>query len=87
MREFSTAFVVSGTVVATECGRLTHRNKTPATNEGSKQLATTDIDVARTERHEIVGCADRVGRDVDTECDNDQANGAESGSSSTTMGS
>ena len=49
---------------------LAYRNKTPATNEGSKQLTTPDIDILRSKRHEIIGRADRVGRDVDTKGNN-----------------
>ena len=40
---------------------LTYGDESPATDEGSKQLATADIDVSGGKGHEVVGCADRVG--------------------------
>ena len=60
-REFSTVVVVSGGMVTLAEDRPTYWNKSPATNDGSKQLATADVDVPGTERHEVVGCADGVG--------------------------
>jgi hypothetical protein len=86
MRGFSTATVVSRTLIVWQKGRPTYWNKAPATNDGSKQLTTSDIDVLRAERHEIVGCAYGVGRDIDTEGDDDQADGAKGGSSAATVG-
>lgn len=65
--------------------RPTYRNEAPATNDGSKQLTTADVDVLGGERHEIVGRADGVGRDVDTEGDYDQADGGEGGSSASAV--
>ena len=64
----------------------TYRNKAPATNNGSKNLTTADVNVLGAERHEVVCCADRVGGDVDAERDDEQGNGAESGSSAATVG-
>lgn len=84
---FSTATVVSGAMVALKKGRPTYRNKSPATNEGSQQLTTTDVDVLGAERHEIVGRAYGVGRNVNTDGDNDQADGAKGSSSTSTVGS
>ena len=49
-------------------------------------MTAADVNVFGSERHEIVGCADRVGRDVDTEGDDDQADGGKGGSSATTVG-
>lgn len=86
MRGFSTAPVVSGTIVALEKDRPTYRNKGPATNDGSKKLTTADVDVLGTERHKVVGRAYGVGRDVDTNSDDDQANGAKGGGSAATVG-
>jgi hypothetical protein len=86
MRGFSTAVVVSGGMVALQKGRPTYWNKAPATNDGSKQLTTADVDVLGAERHEVVGRAYGVGRDVDTEGDDDQADGAKGGSSAATVG-
>lgn len=60
-------------------GRRKYRNKCPATDNGSKQLTTTNVDIPRTERHEVVRSADRVGRDVDTERDDDETNGGKGG--------
>jgi hypothetical protein len=71
MRGFSTTVVVSGEMVALQRGWPTYGNKAPATNDGSKQLTTTDVDVVGAERHEVVGRAYGVGRDVDTEGDDD----------------
>lgn len=68
-------------------GRKTYWNKAPATDESSEELTTADVDVLGAERHEVVGRADRVGGDVDTEGDDDQADGAERGCSASTMGS
>jgi len=67
-------------------GRPTYWNKTPATDDGSKQLTTADVDVLGAERHEVVGRAYGVGRDVDTEGDDDQTDSAKSGSSTATVG-
>jgi hypothetical protein len=87
MREFSTTFVVSETTTTLhpKNSPSTHRNKSPATNDGCKQLATADVDVLGAERHEVVGCAYGIGRDVDTQGNNDQANGAKGGSSPATV--
>jgi hypothetical protein len=86
MRGFSTAVMVSGRMVALQKGRPTYWNKAPATNDGSKQLTTADVDVLGADRHEVVGRAYRVGRDVDTEGDDNQADSAKSGSSTATVG-
>lgn len=59
--------------------RLTHRNESPAADDGSEQLAAADVDVFGAERHQVVGRADRVGRDVDAERDDDQADRGEGG--------
>ncbi len=63
MRGFSTAVVVSGGMVALQekKGKPIYRNKAPATNDGSKQLTTADVDVLGAERHEVVGRAYGVG--------------------------
>lgn len=55
----------------------TYRHESPATDERGQQLSTADVDVFRAEGHQIVGGADGVGRDVDTQGDNDQAHGCE----------
>jgi hypothetical protein len=73
-------------MVALQKGRPTYRNKAPATNDSSKQLTTADVDVLGAERHEVVGRAYGVGRDVDTKSDDNQANGAKGGSSAATVG-
>ena len=86
MRGFSTASVFSRAMIALQKGRSTYWNKAPATNDGSKQLTTADVDVLGAERHEVVGRAYGVGRDVDTEGDDDQADGAKGGSSASTVG-
>jgi hypothetical protein len=84
MQEFSTAVCVSN---EPKTGELeTYRNKSPATNDSSKQLSTADIDIFRPEGHKIVCGANGVGRDIDTESDNDQADGAKSGCGAATMG-
>ena len=67
-------------------GKSAYWNKTPATNDSGKQLTTANVDVSWAEGHKIVGCTDGVGGDIDTKGDDDQANGAKSGSSTTTMG-
>lgn len=86
MRGFSTTLVVSGTILTLEEGRPTYRNKAPATNDGGKKLTTADVDVLWTERHEVVGRTDGVGRDVDTDSDDDQADGAKGSSGAATVG-
>ncbi len=86
MRGFSTAVVFSRGMVALQQGWPTYRNEAPATNDGSKQLTAADVDVLGAERHEVVGRAYGVGRDVDTEGDDDQADGAKGGSSAATVG-
>ena len=63
----------------------TYRDETPATNNSSEQLTTTDVDVPRAEGHKIIGCADGVGRDVDAERDNDQADGCKGGGRATSV--
>ena len=63
-------------------GTLTHRDEKPATDESSEQLTTSDVDIPRAEGHQIVRCADRVGRNVDTQCHDDQANSGKGSSSS-----
>jgi len=73
-------------MVALQKGRPTYGNKAPATNDGSKQLTTADVNVFGGERHEVVGRAYGVGRDVDTESDDNQADGAKGGSSAATVG-
>lgn len=85
MRGFSTAAVISQRIVAMQTVRLTHRNEAPATDEGSKQLATSDVDILRTERHEVIGCANGVGRDVDTKGNDYQADRGKGSSSTATM--
>lgn len=86
MRGFSTAAVVSGGLVALQNSTPTYWNKAPTTNDGSKQLTTADVDVLGAERHEVVGRAYGVGRDVDAEGDDDQADGAKGCSSAATVG-
>ena len=49
-------------------------------------MTTADVDVLGTERHEVVGCAYGVRRDVDTERNDDQADGTKGGSSAATVG-
>jgi hypothetical protein len=73
-------------MIALQHGRPTYWNKGPATNYSSKQLTTADVDVLGAERHEVVGRAYRVGRDVDTKGDDDQADGAKGCSSAATVG-
>ena len=85
MRGFSTADAVSGAMIALQKGRPIYWNKAPATNDGSKQLTTTDVDVPGAERHEVVGRAYGVGRDVDTKGDNEQANSAKGRGSSASV--
>ena len=77
---------VSGVMLALQRGRPTYWNKSPATNESGKQLTTADVDVLGTERHEVVGRAYGVRRNVDTERDDDQADGAKGGGSAATVG-
>src|ERR1700753_1179265 len=86
MREFSTAVMVSRRVVVLQKSKPTYRNKAPATNDGSKQLTTANVNILGAERHEIVGCADRGGRDGDTQGDDDQADGAKGSGSAATVG-
>jgi len=64
---------------------MTYRHADPSTNESSEQLTAANVDVLRTERAEIVGGRDGVGRDVDTERDNEQAYCAKGRSSSATV--
>ena len=85
MRGFSTLDVISRTTVTLQKGTLTYRNEAPATDEGSKQLTTANVDVLRTERHEVVGCANGVGRDVYTQGDDDQADRSKGSSSTAAM--
>lgn len=61
-------------------GRPTYWNKCPATNNGSKQLTTPNVDILGAEGHEVVGRADGVCRDVDTKGNDNQADGAKGGS-------
>lgn len=61
-------------------------NKAPATNDSSKQLTTTDVDVLGCEGHEIVGGTDGVGGDVDTEGNDYETDGTEGGSGTAAMG-
>ena len=61
MQGFSTAAVISEGTIAVPTGNVTYRNEAPATDEGSKQLTTSDVDVLGTERHEVVGRAYGVG--------------------------
>ena len=86
MRGFSTVIMVSGVRLALQRGRPTYWDKSPATNESGKQLTTADVDVLGTERHEVVGRAYGVRRNVDTERDDDQADGAKGGGSAATVG-
>ena len=86
MLGFSTVDVVSRRMVTLPKSKPTYRNKAPATNDGSKQLTTADVNVFGGERHEVVGRAYGVGRDVDTESDDNQADGAKGGSSAATVG-
>lgn len=51
MRGFSTAVVVSRGMTALKKSWPTYRDKAPATNDGSKQLATADVDVLGAEGH------------------------------------
>jgi len=77
--------MVSRRMVILQQGKPTYRDKAPASNDGSKQLTTADVNVLGGERHEVVGRAYGVGRDVDTEGDYDQADGGKGGSSSATV--
>ena len=65
----------------------TYWYEAPATDKGSKQLTAPNIDILGRKGHEIVGRADRVGGDVDTKSDDDQADGGEGGSSAAAGGS
>ena len=80
--------VISGGHVVASYHRQsrTYRHKEPAADESSKDLATADVDVARQEGHEVVGGADGVGRDVDTERDDDEADGAKRSGGAATAG-
>lgn len=49
-------------------------------------MTSADVNVLGAERHEVVGRAYGVGRDVDTKGDDDQADGAKGGSSAATVG-
>lgn len=62
-------------------------NKGPGTDDCSKQLATTDVDVSRSKGHEVVGGGDGVCGYVDTEGDDDETDGGEGGGSAATGGS
>ena len=73
-------------MVILQQGKPTYRDKSPASNDGSKQLTTADVNVLGGERHEVVGRAYGVGRDVDTKGDDDQADGSKRGSSAATVG-
>ena len=88
MRGFSTIVLRLASWITTpgKKGRPTYWDETPATNESSKKLTAADVDVLGGERHEVVGGTDGVGRDVDTEGDDDQANSAKGGGSTATMG-
>ena len=77
--------MVSRRMVILQQGKPTYRDKAPASNDGSKQLTTADVNVLGSERHEVVGRAYGVGRDVDTEGDYDQADGGKGGSSPATV--
>lgn len=85
MRGFSTVDMVSRRIVTLQEGKPNYRNKPPATNDSSKQLTTADVDVLRSERHEVVGRTYGVGRDVDTKGDYDQTDGSKGGSSTATV--
>ena len=85
MRGFSTTGTVSDEKSDIDGCDATHRNEEPATDEGSKKLTTSDVNIPWAKRHQVVRCADGVGRDVDSQCDDDQANSGESCSSSTAV--
>lgn len=61
------------------------RHECPAANDRGEDLSTANVDVLWTEGHEIVGGRDGVGRNVDTERDDDQTDGSESGRSTTSV--
>ena len=48
-------------------------------------MTTADVDIFGAERHEVVCRADRIGADVDTKGDDDQADGTEGGSGAATV--
>ena len=49
-------------------------------------MTTADVNVLGAERHEVVGRAYGIGRDVDTKGDDEQADGAKGGSSAASVG-
>ena len=59
-------------------------NKGPGADESGKKLTTSNVDIARSEGHKIIGSRYRIGGDVDTEGDDDEADSGESGSSAST---
>ena len=60
-------------------------NTGPCTNESSEDLTAANVDVLRAEGHEIVGCADGVGGDVDTESNDQQTDSGKCSSSAASM--
>lgn len=61
------------------------RNTSPGTDDSSQDLTSADVDILGAEGDEIVGCADGIGRNVDTEGHNQQTNGGECSSCATSM--
>lgn len=62
------------------------RDKCPAPDKGSEQLAPTDVDVLWRKRHEVIGSADGVCGDVDAESNDDQSNGTKCSGGTSAMG-
>lgn len=61
------------------------RNTGPGTDDSSQDLTSADVNVLGAEGDKIVGCADGIGRNVDTEGNNQQTNGGECSSCATSM--
>lgn len=61
------------------------RNPSPCTDECRKDRTSKDVDILGAESYKVVCCADGIGRDVDAEGENDQANRAKSSSGSSSM--
>lgn len=63
----------------------TYRDACPCTNDSSQELTTPNVDVLWTKGDKVVGGTDGVCRDVNTERDDEQANGAKGRCSAATM--
>lgn len=55
--------------------------KCPRPNERCKKLPAPDVDIFGTKSHKIIRSGDGIGRDVDTEGNDDETNSCKSGSS------